>query len=169
MALGRGNIPLLELSREQVDVWLVYVDDTYDDNLIYAYHNMLAEQELLQESRFYFPKDQHRFLLTRALVRDVLSRYVTISPKDWRFEQNEFGRPSIANDDVNAKQISFNISHADGLIILGVVKDRAVGVDTERLTRIAPVQNANRYFYNSETQALQRLQPSLQQQRFFEL
>ncbi|MBI3561317.1 MAG: 4'-phosphopantetheinyl transferase superfamily protein [Gammaproteobacteria bacterium] len=169
MELPIDNKQFLALSREQVDVWLVYVDETYDENLVASYRRLLTAQELEQEARFYFPNDRHRFLVTRALVRDVLSRYEAISPQDWRFEQNAYGRPTIANDNVISKLISFNISHSDGLIILSITRDRALGVDTENLTRSAPMQIANSYFSPREIAALHRLPAALLSQRFFEL
>lgn len=169
MKLPIDNKQFLALSSEQIDVWLVYVDETHDENLVASYRRLLTALELEQEARFYFPKDRHRFLVTRALVRDVLSRYEAIAPQDWRFEQNNYGRPIIVNDAVIGKRISFNISHSDGLIILSVTRDRAVGIDTENLTRVAPMQIANKYFSPKEIAALNRLPAALRSQRFFEL
>jgi 4'-phosphopantetheinyl transferase len=169
MTLALDNKQFLTLASDQVDVWLVYVDETHDENLIARYRRLLTTQELEREARFHFPNDRHRFLVTRALVRDVLSRYEAISPQDWRFEQNTYGRPTIANDDSIEKRISFNISHSDGLIILSITRYRVVGVDTENVSRIAPIQIANRYFSPKEIAALARLPAALQSQRFFEL
>jgi len=169
MKFVMDNRQFLALSSERVDLWLVFVDETYDQVLVSTYRSLLTSLELEQEKRFYFAKDSHRFLVTRALVRDVLSHYAPILPQDWRFESSEYGRPVIANGDAVAKRISFSISHTDGLIILGVTRDRALGIDAENITREAPIQFADSFFSLSEIRALRQLPTSLQSQRFFEL
>ena len=46
-------------------------------------------------ARFVFERDRRSFLMTRALVRTILSRYATVAPADWRFIANVHGRPEI--------------------------------------------------------------------------
>lgn len=54
---------------------------------------MLSTEELRQQRRFYFERDRHRYLVTRAMVRTVLSKYAAIAPEQWRFTTNSYGRP----------------------------------------------------------------------------
>ncbi|CAN5455923.1 4'-phosphopantetheinyl transferase superfamily protein [soil metagenome] len=159
----------LPLSKDQVDLWLVFTDEIQDEALLARYQDLLTPQEKQQQARFHFPRDRHRYLLTRALVREMLSRYAPIAPQDWRFEPSAYGRPLITNEHPHAPAISFNISHTQGLIMLGVVRDRALGVDTETQSRDAPLEIADRYFSQSESAALHALPAAMQRQRFFEL
>jgi len=102
-------------------------------------------------------------------VRTVLSRYADLAPAEWVFASNAYGRPEIANDHGPARDISFNVSHTSGLIVLGVAHRRALGVDTENArTRHAPVDIAERFFARAEVAALRALPKELQQRRFFE-
>jgi 4'-phosphopantetheinyl transferase len=71
------------------------------------------------------------FLVTRALVRTVLSRYRPIAPAAWRFTANAHGRPRI-NLPGPASRVTFNASHTDGLIAVAVANGRDVGVDVEK-------------------------------------
>ena len=64
-------------------------------------------------SRFRFEKDRHTSLVTRALVRTVLSRYADVSPGDWRFVANEYGSPEI-DEPSEERCLRFNLSHTEG-------------------------------------------------------
>ena len=119
--------------------------------------------------RFHFENDRHRYLITRALVRTVLSRYAPIAPKDWIFENTPYGRPQIANRHPLAKRLGFNVSHSKGLVVLMVGLDRAVGIDTESIARNAPLDVAERFFSPHEVASLQRLPRDAQAFRFWEL
>ena len=46
-------------------------------------------------ARFVFERDRRQFLITRALVRTMLSRYAEVAPRDWRFVTNQYGRPEV--------------------------------------------------------------------------
>jgi 4'-phosphopantetheinyl transferase len=160
---------MLELNPKQIDIWCVQYEDIRDETLLLRYSALLSNEERQRQQRFYFAKDRHRFLLTRALVRSVLSRYATINAEDWIFSKNAFGMPLIDNRDSTAQKISFNISHTAGLIILAVGTERSLGIDTEN-TRIreAALDAAHRFFANSESAALAHLPFEMQHERFFQ-
>ena len=86
----------LVASEHHIDVWLAYYHEIADPQLHQTYRALLTEEERGKEFRFYFPDDQRRYLVTRALVRTVLSRYLHVPPTDWRFANNRYGRPEIA-------------------------------------------------------------------------
>ena len=111
---------MLALDPGQIHLWFVFCDEIADESLLRQYREMLTEEERNQEQRFHFPKDRHRYLLTRALVRTTLSRYAAIAPSQWRFSADAYGKPAIINQDPLVGKISFNISHTQGLIVLGV-------------------------------------------------
>ena len=116
-----------------------------------------------------FARDQHRYLVTRALARTVLSRYADIAPAELTFAANAYGCPEITNRHAYARDISFSISHTSSLIVLGIAQRRALGVDTENACiRKAPVEIAERFSAPHEVAALHALPQEHQQQRFFE-
>jgi 4'-phosphopantetheinyl transferase len=159
----------LPLTPDEVHVWLAFCDEITEEHLRFAYQELLSAAEREQEARFYFARDRHRYLITRALVRTVLSRYVSIHPKEWIFSANAFGRPDIVNAQARDACLSFNISHTHGLIALGVAKRRALGVDVENVgARKALIDIADRYFSPSEVAQFRATPPRQQQYRFFE-
>jgi 4'-phosphopantetheinyl transferase len=159
---------MLDLPAGQVDLWFTRTDRV-DACLASRYRALLTQHELAQHARFHFEKDRHRCLVTRALVREVLSRYAPVDPREWRFEANRYGKPHIVVPAHLAKRIAFNISHTDGLVIVAVSLARALGVDAECMQRRAAIEVAERFFSTLEVRSLQRLSPQAQAMRFWEL
>ncbi len=159
----------LVASEHHIDVWLAYYHEIADPRLHEQYRALLTEEERGKEFRFYFPDDQRRYLVTRAMVRTVLSRYQHVAPTDWRFANNHYGRPAISNLSPDECGLCFNISHTKGLIALAVTHRRELGVDVENLrTREVSLDIADRFFAPPEVEELATVPPDRQQDRFFE-
>ena len=160
--------PSIPLTAGEIHLWLADYDEISDEQLHAAYRELLNEAEKAQEPRFYFARDRRRYLVTRALVRTVLSRYVSgVDPRDWVFSTNAYGRPEIVN--AQAGDLSFNISHTHSLIVLAVSRGRALGVDVENFrARQVSLDIADRYFAPQEVTALGAVPADEQQDRFFE-
>ncbi len=158
-----------QIDSGQVHLWLAYLNEITDPRALAEYRLLLSEEEQRRQIRFHFERDRHRYLVTRAMQRTVLSRYVDIAPSAWRFTVNDYGRPSIAAEHSGARGIEFNLSHTDGLVVMGVTRDRSIGVDVENVrTREADIEIADRYFAPEEVLALHVLPDEKQKQRFFE-
>ena len=158
-----------EVPPHDVHVWCAFCDEIRDEALLEAYERLLSADERERRSRFVFPRDRHRFLVTRALVRTVLSRYADVAPADWTFVADTHGRPEIAPRHARAAGLSFNVSHTPGLVVLGVGCGRPLGVDTEHVrSRQAPLGVAERFFAPAEAAALRALPEADQSRRFFE-
>lgn len=160
---------MLHLHPDKIELWLAFCDEIADEGLLADYRQLLVEEERQKEARFHFARDRHCYLITRALVRTVLSRYAAVTPQDWRFVEDAYGRPQIVNEDPAARRISFNISHTRSLVVLGVTCERALGVDTEDVhTRRAELEIAEHYFAADEVAQLRATPQELQQTCFFE-
>ena len=127
-------LPLLPLDRTQAHIWQLCSDLPLDTALLGAYEQLLCRKEQEQYRRFVFAAGRREYLLTRALVRTVLSRYVPVDPQTWRFEQNAYGKPAIAFPH-DMLPLSFNLAHTHGLIVCIVALNREVGIDVEDLER----------------------------------
>lgn len=160
---------LIPLTPADIHVWLVFYGGITDASLHSAYRELLDPAEQQQEGRFYFARDRLRYLVTRALVRTTLSRYVDIAPREWIFSTNAYGRPEIANAAAKDACLSFNLSHTHSLIVLAVSRDRALGVDVENvIARDVSIDVADRFFAPREVEALTAVPAGEQQYRFFE-
>jgi 4'-phosphopantetheinyl transferase len=133
-----------------------------------ACRELLSENEIAKSKRFHFQRDRRRYLVTRALVRSVLSRYAAVDPRAWAFRENEYGRPEIAGP-AGVSKLRFNVSHTDGFIACLVGLDRDLGVDVENVRRRGQtVEIADRCFSPTEVDELRRQPPHAQRTRFFE-
>jgi len=160
---------IIQLTSAEIHIWLTSCEAISEERLLATCPELLNNKEKEEESRFYFARDRHRYLVTRALVRTVLSRYASVDPKSWVFSRDAYGRPHIVNPQATDDCLSFSVSHTQGLIVLGVSKGRFLGVDVENFTKHdVSIDIADHYFAPQEVAALHELDYHQQKQRFFE-
>ena len=152
-----------------VDLWYC-VSEAVDAELLAAYEELLTADERARYGHFRFDRDRQLFLLTRALVRTVLSEYAAVAPERWRFTTDGQGRPRVAGPSV-ALQVYFNLANTRGLVVCAVsVVHEMIGVDVEEADREVEMETlAGYYFAPSEVDALQALPGTDQRRRFFAL
>jgi 4'-phosphopantetheinyl transferase len=154
---------------QPLQVWLAEVPARFDAALEQAYLALLNEPEQAQLDRLRFDVLKRRYLLTRVLVRTVLSGLAPVAPAAWRFAQNAYGRPFIADPPPQARQLRFNVSHTEALVVLVLAHGFEVGVDVECIRRHAPLDVAQRFFSRAESAELTGLPPERQVARFWDL
>lgn len=158
----------LNIQPDEVHLWYAFPEEIKDKQLLNRYFPLLNTEEAVQQKRFHFEKHRHQYLITRAMIRTLLSRYVDIPPEQLRFIKNEYGRPELVKEQQKLP-IHFNLSHTDGLIVCGIVLDREIGVDVEDITRGGDlVQIADRFFSPSEVKDLHTVPADRQEDRFFD-
>ena len=133
-----------------------------------AYKTLLSKDEHERMARLIFDKDRRAFVITRALVRTMLSRYTSVAPADWCFIESVHGRPEILDRPSGTPDLRFNISHTNGLIACAVTIGREVGVDVEHISRHLTHDVAGRFFAPAEVTDLRKLSEEDQQRVFFD-
>lgn len=157
------------LKRNEIHLWLVEDQSVTDPDLLAAYLKTLSKDESQRHERLIFPRHRQQFLVSRALLRSVLADYLQIKPEEVRFAKNAYGKPRIASFD-QEYPLSFNLSHTNELSVLAISSGNELGVDVEYLTRKVDILKlARRYFSPLETEALQKLDVSQFNDRFFYL
>jgi 4'-phosphopantetheinyl transferase len=155
---------------EPLQIWFAEVPTQFDAALQHAYLSLLSTAEHAQRDRLRFDALKRRYLLTRALVRTALSQRVPIiAPAEWRFAQNAYGRPFIADPPDPAGRLRFNVSHTDTLVVMVLASGCEVGIDVECTQRPAPLDVAQRFFSRTESADLAGLPPQHQAARFWDL
>ena len=159
----------MDLISGEVHLYFSFPGQISDTGLLNRYESLLSDDERSQMARFYFARHRHQYLVTRALIRTCLSAYYPVDPAEWRFSKNSYGKPGISYP-ISTLPIRFNISHADGLIMCGIVRDHDIGVDVEDLQRStrANLDSLSSYFSLEEIKALGELPLEQQKQRFFD-
>jgi 4'-phosphopantetheinyl transferase len=77
--------------------------------------------------------DQRRtqFITARALLRLLLSERLGVKPRALPITYSCHGKPQLAGTYRNAWQ--FSVSHSGAAVLIALCRDRAIGVDVERL------------------------------------
>jgi 4'-phosphopantetheinyl transferase len=127
MASARG---LPELDPARVEVWCAAVDVLQHE--LGRMRPVLDPAERARADRLRFPRDRDRFVAAHVFLRVTLGRYLGIAPGDVRLSTGPRGKPSL-QPAPGSPRPQFNLSHCDGLAVLAVSLDRAVGVDVERI------------------------------------
>jgi 4'-phosphopantetheinyl transferase len=152
------------LSRGEVHVWCAELDvaGASLEGLLAT----LASDEHARADRFRFATDRNWFIAARGILRRILGRYLNRRPGELQFRYSSNGKPVLASD---CDWLRFNVSHAAGLALYAVSREREVGVDVERLRpAVAGDDIAERYFSVSELAELRELPPSARVRAFFD-
>jgi 4'-phosphopantetheinyl transferase len=158
------------IQQTDVHLWYVFDEQINDPGLLSRYQWLLNAKENKRKKRFWFLKHRRQYLVSRALVRCVLSNYIAeVLPQDWQFSYNKFGKPFI--DCLSTElPLQFNLSHTDKLIVMAVTLNNDIGVDVEYVSRKRKtIELADRYFSTVEAEHLHDLSKEKQRERFFEL
>jgi 4'-phosphopantetheinyl transferase len=137
-------------------------------SLLEKYRDISSRKERSKIDRYLFEKDRHTCLVTRGLVRFVLSCCTNILPHCLGFEENKHGKPSLRAGMTDIP-VFFNLSHAGGLIACAVVLDHEIGIDVEDSTRKIDINIANRFFSKQECHLLGQTIEAEKKGVFFDL
>lgn len=125
---------------------------------------LLSDEEKARLSKRSLENPRREYLMTRAMLRHTLARYVDAEPLAFRFIQGEHGKPSVA---APALPFHFNLTHCHGLIALALSRTQELGIDAEPLTRRAPLDIVDRFFAPPEAGPLWALPDEARSDRFF--
>ena len=129
--------------------------------------SLLSADEAQRRDRFRFESDRKDFAFARGMLRTVLAAYLEADPHELRFQYTEHGKPALASV-VPEKDLQFNLSHTQGAVLLGICRQRAIGVDVERVREdLIPRDIAARFFSPAEQKALFSLPEAEQREAFF--
>jgi len=157
----------LLLPPDEAHLWYVVSERIGCSHLIKKYQSLMTPEEHARYDKFRSCSAQFSFLITRALVRTVLSQYHDTEPQAWTFDVGAYGKPEIKTP-IDAVGLNFNLANTDGLVACAVTINRHIGVDAEAIDR--PVEGADiadRFFSPAEAAALRLLPIEEQREAFF--
>jgi 4'-phosphopantetheinyl transferase len=141
----------LQLSDREVHLWLVNLDLLFSK--IAQLKDVLSPDEKIRAERFYFEKHRNRFIVGRSALRIILAQYLDMEAKNIKFSYGDRGKPFL-EDKQQIQKLQFNISHSENLALLGLTRERAIGVDIEHLRPIDDVQKIARRFFSAQESAI---------------
>jgi len=126
--------PLYEQLRAAVHIWFCQPALVQGSEKISACEKVLSEEEKQRYLRFHAEKDRHSYLVSHAMLRQVLSKYAGVPASQWQFTANEHGRPELATP-VLEPGLQFNLTHTEGLSACVIAAGRRCGIDAEYVHR----------------------------------
>ena len=142
------------------NIWCLNLD--VSDDKIKEFSQYLDSKSLLKASSFKTLLLQKRFIATRGYVREILGNILNINPSKLEFTYGPYKKPYVNIS--NSKQISFNISHSQNILMFGVTKNCEIGVDIEIYKNIPNVLELAESFYKQSESKIVAQQQSTEQQ-----
>lgn len=94
----------------------------------------LDQKESTRANAFKFSKDREQYIAAHTFLRETLSQHAALSPDQWQFNTNRYGKPFITN--TGYKHLHFNLSRTPDLIACAISYDNPIGVDVEKVKAI---------------------------------
>ncbi|WP_328436769.1 4'-phosphopantetheinyl transferase superfamily protein [Streptomyces sp. NBC_00444] len=164
-----NRAPHVTLSRTDVHLWIASsVGPDGEPRSLREHEAVLSPEERNRADQFYFMRDRAQFVMARSLLRRCLSQYVDIEPAQWEFEFNKYGKPAVHHR--LGVDLDFNLSHSRGMCMLGVTRERPIGVDVEkRDARISLPDLIHQVMSEPEIDELRRLPARAWKSRFLDV
>jgi len=128
---------------------------------------LLSQDEYRRMKRLRRAKNKTEFAIAHGALRDILGRYLQLPPGDIQFQFEYHHKPMIYHE-INKVNLDFNLSHSAGYALIGIAKDRSVGVDIEFISGERQHSRIpERFFSIREVKSLRSLPEDRQLDAFF--
>jgi len=152
-------------SGDEVHVWRAALD--LPIARVASLEQTLAAAERTRAGQFHFERDRTHFIVARGLLRTILGRYLGRDPRTLRFSSNTYGKPGLAQEFGGDASLSFNVTHAGGMALYAVTRNRAIGIDLEGIRMDVECDSISEHFFSLRERRLLRALPSEQRPEAF--
>ena len=149
----------------EIHLWRISLASQLDEDV--RLKKLLFPEELDQAGRYRFVRDQRRFIIRRAVLRQLLAACLAISPLAVRMKFGVHGKPVVSGQ-ADGGDLRFNCSHSGDWALIALARGRELGVDLEQhrpMTDAADV--AKNFFTFAEISELNSLPSALKTAGFF--
>ena len=148
-------------------VWYAQLDK-FESKVDFCFH-LLSLEEKNRVEKFKFDNLRRDWILTRGLLRVFISNYLKFDPKKIEFEYNEFGKPFIVPNS-ESKNLSFNLSHSDGVVVFAFTRHKQVGIDVEKIGGVLNFPEViELVFHNFEKEWFSKIPTNKKNEIFYKL
>lgn len=114
-----------KLEKESIHIWQLDLQKLWSSKY-YRYYNLLSSEEIKRAKEFKLKHLRDNYILSRIILRKLLSSYTNTSPEQIIFYRNEFGKPYVSLDE----KVKFNISHSENILVIAIALCE-IGIDIE--------------------------------------
>ena len=163
----RSSLSMKELEKNCFLVYSLLHPPDLDTASISQLRTQLSVEEQARYDCIAAPTKQTEFLVSRILMRVVLSSMLGLAPSAIRFDIATYGKPFLKCT-VSEQNLYFNLSHSNGYLLFAVTLYGEIGVDVETLGEYQE-NIARRFFHSDELNWLDNLAPSRRADGFYHL
>ncbi|PSB57325.1 4'-phosphopantetheinyl transferase family protein [Chamaesiphon polymorphus] len=167
---------MLMLSECDIHVWSTHLDR--DREQIDEFSRFLSPEERQRAAKFRNPLHGDRWIVARGYLRQILSRYLALSPAEIVFTYSDRGKPALAKPlcegkryangtRIEGSQIQFNLSHSRDRAVYGISAKDPIGIDIEYIHPLPAADLVDRFFSPAEQAIFHSLPLDSQQAAFF--
>lgn len=139
---GPGLEPVPHGLSPDVRLWRVHLD-AYAQAVAL---DGLSPEEEARAARLKHGQDGRRWRAARHALRRIVAEIVNAPPESLVIEPDDLGKPRL-----HGGGLQFNLSHSAGEALIGVSRDRAIGVDIEVVHEVLDAEAlARSHFTNAE-------------------
>ncbi len=162
--MGNEHMWALPSPAPGVSCWCVTLERDADQ--VEELARSLSAAEIARAARFGTPALRARYVVGRAMLRDVLGSLLGVPGASVPLRRGHRGRPEIDSETA----LDFNVTHTRGIALIGVAQRMRIGVDIEHEERRTNADALARKFLTPREQAdLAPLEPDARRRRFLRL
>lgn len=110
----------------KTNIFKVTIDQNFN-SIKSRYKQVLSDKELAKISRYHHLEDQERYIVSKYLLRCILSHFINIAPSEIQFHQHKNKKPYVDG-------IEYNVSHSKNYLLIAF-SPNPIGIDIEYLNK----------------------------------
>ena len=149
-------------AHEWIDLWYANLQHAEWPRFLHV----LSDEERSRADAFAFDRDARRFVVSRTVLRSLLSRVTGSPPSELKFRKEPDGKPVLGPG--VRQPVHFSLSRSEELVLIGFAPN-PLGVDVEWLERAIDVDELADYVLSRrERESFERLDPRDRRQAFLQ-
>lgn len=113
------------------------------------YSSLLSADEKTRAEKFYFERDQRRYIFGRGILRTLIANYLKINASKIAFIYGAYGKPALEKAYQN-KILQFNLAHSNDWALYIFGWDRPLGIDLEHIRPLQDADDFAKQFFSQE-------------------
>ncbi|MDP9177438.1 MAG: 4'-phosphopantetheinyl transferase superfamily protein [Gemmatimonadota bacterium] len=151
---------MFDLPHDEVHLWESSL--SVDDSELARILDLLSPVDRWAADEFSHVPARKQYIVSRGMLRQLLSGYIGIAPQEIQFTIEGAGKPVLAGE----RSVDFNLTHSGDLTLLGVAR-RPLGVDMERVREMPrAIELAKRYYSPAQHEEIAATPDDTRSRRF---
>jgi 4'-phosphopantetheinyl transferase len=131
---------MFDIPPDEVHLWETSLS-VNDDELARMF-DILSSVDQWAADEFSHVQARRQYIVSRAMLRQLISGYIGTAPQDIQFTIEGAGKPVLTGQ----RALDFNLTHSGDLTLFGIAR-RPLGVDMEQVRELPrAIELAKRYF-----------------------